>query len=495
MDDPTDKVTVLLNTMQAHQRRLELDHSRWISVISPRQTGKSTGVMLLVSVRCLRTPGAEWVVIGLTRPSVKRIYWAPLKKLNEQLELGLKFNDQELVARFPNGSKIYFVGGETVAEIEKLRGGRFHGAVIDECASYGELVFADLLHEILQPALNTHRGPLILIGTPGDILRGEFYLATCQPAEVLKTAGGDRLSNHLYGTGQDASWSLHVWTLADNTAVPHLWEDALALKLRNGWADDHPVWMREYLGLWVTSDNRLVYRYIPHKHDYTPDGLGRFGLAAGHTWLTMVGVDLGVRDGTAIVVWAFSPTHPGCWEVHSEVRRKPKGEKFPLSELVEWYREVEQSFGPYAAQVADPQGSTMTLDTLADDHQIYLEAAEKREKNDAIGLFNLDLDRGLIHILPGSPLSEELLKNRWDERKLALGKREEDRNIPNDTCDAGLYGWRWCRHRKAQTPVDSVVDQFIARQLAELEAAKAAARQKANPDDYSGLDREWWNDR
>jgi hypothetical protein len=94
---------VLLATMQPHQRRLERDPSRHISVISPRQTGKSTGVMLLVSVRCLQTAGAEWVVIGLTRPSVKRIYWQPLKKLNEMLELGLKFNDQELVARFPNG--------------------------------------------------------------------------------------------------------------------------------------------------------------------------------------------------------------------------------------------------------------------------------------------------------------------------------------------------------------------------------------------------------
>lgn len=484
--------------MQPHQRALEQDRSRWVSVISPRQTGKSTGVMLLVGVRCLQAPGAEWVVIGLTRPSVKRIYWGPLKKLNEQLELGLKFNDQELVARFPNGSKIYFVGGETTSEIEKLRGGRFHGAVIDECASYGELIFADLLHEILQPALNTHRGPMILIGTPGDILRGEFYLATCQPAQILKTALGDRVSNRPHGSSQPGTWSLHVWTLADNTAVPHLWTDALALKFSNGWGDDHPVWMREYLGLWVTSDNRLVYRYIPHLHDYVPTGQGRFGLAVGHTWLAAIGVDLGVRDGTALVVWAYSPTHAGCWEVHSAVRRKAKGEKFPLSELVEWYREVEAEYGPFQAQVVDPQGSTMTIDTLGDDHGIYLESAEKREKNDAICLFNLDLDRGLIKILPDSELAQELLKNRWDEKKLALGKREEDRNIPNDTCDAGLYGWRWCNHRRAMAAPargePGTVEWWIAQQLAELEAAKAQAKARSNPDDMARHDQPWWDE-
>ena len=178
--------------------------------------------------------------------------------------------------------------------------------MIDECASYSELVFADLLHEILQPALNTHKGPLILIGTPGDVLRGEFYLATCQPAQVIETAAGQRRSNHLFNTDEPrGNWSLHVWTLADNTAVPHLWAEALEMKARNGWADDHPVWMREYLGRWVASNTKLVYRYVPHVHDYLPNGRGRFGLAEGHTWLTVVGVDLGVRDGTAIVVWAF----------------------------------------------------------------------------------------------------------------------------------------------------------------------------------------------
>lgn len=451
--------------------------------------------MLLVGVRCLQTPGAEWVVIGLTRPSVKRIYWGPLKKLNETLELGLKFNDQELVARFPNGSRIYFVGGETTAEIEKLRGGRFHGAVIDECASYSELVFTDLLHEILQPALNTHRGPLIIIGTPGDVLRGEFYLATCQPSETVDTAAGKRRTNRLFGSDEPpGNWSLHVWTLQDNTAVPHLWVDALAMKERNGWEDDHPVWQREYLGRWVAADTKLVYRYVPHRHDYRATGRGRFGLEEGHDWRTVVGVDLGVRDGTAIVVWAYSDTAPGLWEVYSERRFKAKGEKFPLREFVEWYAEVETQYGPFEAGVGDPPGGgTMVLDTLADEHKIYLEHAEKREKVDHIVLFNQDLDRGLVRILPESTLAAELLTDRWDERKLAAGKREEDRNVVNDTADAALYAWRWCNHRRARPkvagPQPYTPEWWAALQKAELDAARDAARRRmAGDDDFSRLD-------
>lgn len=459
--------------------------------------------MLLVSIRCLQTPNAEWVVIGLTRPSVKRIYWEPLKKLNEDLELGMKFHDQELVARFPNGSRIYFVGGETISEIEKLRGGRFHGAVVDECKSYALLTFQALLDEILQPALNTHMGPLIIIGTPGDVLKGEFYLATCRPRFCYTPdapEGNRRFSNVLYKSNEQGAskWSLHVWTLQDNTAVPHLWTEALALKERNGWPDDHPVWLREFMGQWVASNTLLVYRYAPHLHDYTPSGEGRFGLAKDHQWRTVVGVDLGVRDGTAIVVWAYSPTAKGLWEVYSEVRRMPKGQKFPLSDLVEWYHEIEHTYGPFEAGVADHQGATMVIDTLAADHGIHLDTAEKREKLDHIELFNLDLDRGHIHILPGSDLAKELLSNRWDEGKLAQGKRIEDRNTPNDTCDAGLYAFRWANHRYFRTPTTGPevgsAAWWAAEQAAEIAAAKAAARRRADEDDFLAIDRPWRED-
>jgi hypothetical protein len=439
--------------------------------------------MLLVAARCERTAGAEWVVIGLTRGSVKRIYWGPLKKLNETLELGIAFNDQELIAKFPNGSRIYFVGGETSAEIEKLRGGRYHGAVVDECASYGALVFQALIDEILQPALNRYRGTMYLIGTPGDILAGPFYLATCQPAEVLDTPLGKRTTNRLFGDksgAPEAKWSLHVWTLQDNTACPWLWDDALKLKIQNGWSDDHPIWQREYLGRWVASSTRLVYRYAPHRHDYTPQETGRFGLAEGHDWRTVCGVDLGTRDGCAIVVWAYSPTHQGLWEVFSGVKRTEKGDRYPLGDFVAWYRAVESQYGPYEGSVAD----TASLATMV------------VEKLDHIELFNADLDRRLIRVLVGSELSAELQTDRWDEKLLARGKREEDRAVPNDTADAALYAFRWCNHRRAQEREKVVAlgspAWWVAQRKAELDALKDAARRRADPEQMQ-LDRDnWW---
>jgi hypothetical protein len=211
-----------------------------------------------------------------------------------------------------------------------------------------------------------------------------------------------------------------------------------------------------------------------------------------------VGVDLGTRDGTAIVVWAWSPTHPGLWEVYSEVRRTPKGDRFPLGTLVAWFREVEAAYGPFTEGVADDGGlATMVLDTLANEHFIYLSAAEKREKVDHIALFNKDLDAGLVHIREHSDLSVELQLDRWDMKKLALGKREEDRSVPNDTADAALYSWRACQHRRAKerqaAPSVGSADWWRARELAELEAAKARAKARVSGEhDYSRMDLPWW---
>lgn len=501
--DTSDKVAVLRQALQPHQLRLEQDRSRWVSVISPRQTGKSTGVMLIVSIRCEEKGASEWVVIGLTRPSVKRIYWGPLKLLSESFELGIKFQEQELIATFPNGSKIYFVSGDTTAEIEKLRGGRYDGAVVDEGASYPAPLFQDMVDVILQPALNTKRGPLFVIGTPGDVLDGPFYLATCTPPVQFKTPKGPRLSNRAAGTTGEfpAKWSLHVWTLRDNQKCPWLWTEALALLEHNGWSESHPVFQREYLGRWVATNNRLVYRYQSHRHDYLPEGEGRFGLSEEHDWSTVLGVDLGTRDGTAFVVWAHSKTCPDLFEVYSGKRRADRDERLPLGDIVQWYRDVDAEFGPFDAVVADPASlATMVIDTLAVEHGIYLEPAEKREKADHIEIFNSDLDAKRIHVRSHGALAEELATNRWDEKKLmSTGKKEEDRNTPNDVADAGLYAFRWCNHRRAVAPVRAPSvgsrDWWMQRQAEELEAAKAAVRRRNDPDaGYLNLDREWWHD-
>ncbi len=527
----SDKGAALRDLLMPIQSALEADPCKRKAVRSPRQTGKSTGVMLIVSIRCLEKVQSEWVVICVTRKSAKSIYWEPLKRLNDAYELGIEFHNQDLEATFPNGSKIRFFGADNISEIEKLRGGRYDGVVVDESKSYPILLFDELIHEVIEPALMAKNGELILIGTPGDSLRGTFYLATCDEPVVYKTADGTplRQSNCRYGQIPvlPFKWSFHRWTLPDNiTRFPGdytMWDQAQKIMAENGWTRSTPQAAREYFGDWVPADDKRVYRYRPPLHDYDPHPDRnsqkrhvRWGLPdVPGQFKTILGIDLGTRDGTAIVVWAWNVHTNDLWEVYSEkrvrkaarkdnrVRKKrengeePEGERLPLSEIAEWYREVETEFGPFEGQVVDTGGlGVLITDTLADDHQVYLEPAEKNEKNDHVEVMNNDFDRGRIHIRRDSLLSDELDSGRWDPKKLVKNVKKEDPTIPNDAADAGLYSHRWCRHRHSvQRPEEKVKpftpEWFVQQAQEELAAARSKAQQKAR--DASQLDRPWWN--
>jgi hypothetical protein len=492
--------------MLPHQRKVEEDLSALIAIRSARQQGKSTGALLITAVRCLQHPGAVWVVIGLTKGSVRRIYWGVLQELSKAFELGIRFQEQAFIATFPNGSQIHFFGADKIDEIEKLRGGRFHGAIVDECKSYPQVTFKLLIEDILGPALKGQAGQLYLIGTPGDVLSGEFFLATCDEPVLLPNQRWSNLpAGEFEREGHRGVWSFHHWGPKTNTFIftdPRsgrkftMWDAFLEEKERRGWADDHPTWRREYLGEWVPGETRLVYRYRPHLNDYQPLDGTLWGLPESKTgWRRVCGLDFGTRDGTAIVVWAWSDDVPGLWEVYSEKRKTEADLRLSVSDLANWYKAVEREYGPFEGVVGDRGGlATMVIDTLAVEHGVYVEPAEKKEKVDHIEVFNNDLDANLIRIRRGSELSVELLGNKWLEKSLGTERRVEDPATPNDLPDAGLYAFRWCQHRQrkekaAEGPKPMSPEWFRLLAAQELEERRRAARPST---DESRMDLPWW---
>lgn len=519
-----DKCAKLYDFMRSHQKQVEADTSPLVAVLSARQQGKSTGALLLAALRCMQKARSEWVIIGLTRASVQRIYWEPLRGMSEAFGLGVKMNEQRLIVTFPNGSKIYFFGADKIDEIEKLRGSRFHGAIIDECKSYPQATLKILIEDILGACLKGQAGQLYLIGTPGDVLAGEFYLATT--AEPVLLEKQKRWSNLPYREatrpglikGKEMQlkgvWSFHLWGPQTNDVIFFnertgerftMWQAFLAEKELRGWDDTHPTWRREYLGQWVPGDGRLVYHYRAHLHDYDsePAEGNPWGLPVKTTgWQTALGVDFGTKDGTAMVVWAWHPHEYGLWELYSE-KRKPAdwGDetalRMSIRQIAEWYKALEDEYGPFAASVGDPAGlATMVIDDLALEHNVYIEPAEKKLKLDHIELFNKDLDAGLIHFVRGSELTEEMLGNKWLEKTIGTEKRVEDPSTPNDLCDAALYAFRWCLHKAARAPAPGEPpafsrDWFKAQAKAEREKtiADMIARQR---EESHRLDLPWW---
>lgn len=533
-DEWYEKGELLRGLLMPVQSRLEQDTSRRKAVRSPRQTGKSTGVMLIVSIRCFEEALAEWVVIGVTRKSAKAIYWEPLKRLNEQFELGMEFHNQDLEVTFPNGSKLTFMGADNISELEKLRGRRLNGVVVDESKSFPILLFDELIYEVLEPALMAKNGELILIGTPGDSLRGSFYLSTVDEPVVFLGPDGvaNRQSNVMYGhvPVYPAKWTFHRWTLPDNVTrykdgkggFYTMWDKAQEIMRANGWTRKTPQAAREYFGDWVPADDKRVYRYRPVLHDYDPRPVVasakrhvRWGLPdISGDFKTVLGVDPGTRDGTGMVVWAWNVHTDDLWELYSDRRKALEGERLPIKLLAEWYHELDEQYGPFEVGATDTAGlATMVVDELADAYKVYLEPAEKHEKNDAIEIMNNDFDSGRIHLRRGSILSDEFDRARWNLKKLDKNRKVEDETIPNDVADAGLYGHRWCRHRRpiAQTVIKQLFtpEWFRERAAEQLEQRKLSLRQKhemelqtrvqtqvQSLDSAFGIqfDREWWHD-
>jgi hypothetical protein len=486
------KADFLASTLMPVQALVEQDTHRKIAIRCPRRAGKSWTVMLLVLIRCLRKKNQNWLILGLARPSIENIYWRALLRLNEELDLKGHPQHTKLVLTLPNGSTISFAGAATREEIEKLRGPSYDGVVVDECKSFNPVVFQELVYDVLEPATDDRAGQLFLIGTPGEILAGPFYESTCRPP-VMRASG--RPSNrHAYKNGVPVDptgpgeWSLHTWTRQENIRVvdkkgrPVLWRRALKKKADMGWKDDHPTWMREYLGEWVAGLEILVYRYQPDLHDYDPWPEGTdhpWGLPHKGPWNVVMGIDLGYRDPTAIVIWAYSENDPNLWEVYSEKRGKQNAQA-----LTEWIREIESIYGEPDVRVIDG-ANTQFIETIADEpFNIGTEAAEKRTKNDAIIIFNTYFDLKQVKIRRGSPLSEELLLNKWLESSLGTANKKEDDRTPNDLCDAGLYAQRYTHHHRFKPAPQKVEDlsmewwsQYRKQQLNDMrQKAKEAAR-------------------
>lgn len=429
------------------------DPSRLKAVLTPRRCGKSWLACSAAIDACLAKPMSIVVIVCLTLKSAKNIYWNNiLPRILGKYGLRPAPHHTDMRLTFSNGSIMFFTGAETKAEIEKLRGGSYDLVILDECKSYNPDLLRELIFDVCYPATADRRGTVMTIGTPGSILDGPFYEGTypgaIDPKGIPYSKTYDNPEDYWQkNPSTRARWSRHSWTQKDNIKLPHLWEDALQFKADQGWDDEHPTWLLEYLGQWVAADNAFVYAYPTVKKNrpelvtWTPDYQSNrvTGLPSGHDWRFLLGLDLGFEDDFALVVGAYSVTDETLYHVYDF-----KINHQDVYQVAEHMSQVLERFDrKFSAVVADAGGlGKMVIETLNRRHGFQIKAAEKREKNDHIELLNGDFRTGRVKIIPGSDLEKELLSLQWDltsnsKEKLAhAGKLKEHPHQPNHLCFA-----------------------------------------------------------
>jgi hypothetical protein len=514
------RIAAIYDGATAVQRDFIDDDSRYIGAVCPRRSGKTFAVTSKILHHAEKHAGSRILVISLTLKSTVENYWSGspggLWSQNEKYDLGLKFNTSTHTWVHENGSRGVLKGAETKADIEHLRGAVAEAdvVVIDECKSFAPAHLQDLIDNVVLPGLMTRDGQLIMIGTPGSIPMGPFYNATCTLARVGEGEEAkptciywrDRAApGPAYACLSDEDWegiySMHHWTIQDNTAVPGQWRRALQIKRQKTWDDNHPIWRREFLGEWVGDAADLVYAYMQAKAQ-NPEWFvnwrpnyehGITGLPPEQgPWHLLLGIDLGFVDDSALVLVAYS-------EQLKELRhvldfKRPGLDSQAFTELV---LETIDQYGMPDMIVADYAGggAKMLLETINQRYGLAIQPAEKRSKTDHIDLLNGDFLTGRIKIIAGSDLETELMGLQWDlsnDAKHILartGRLREDPSCPNHLCDALLYIWRWAYHFYS-TPYDRGPEVGTPEweQLQEdVEIEKYIARRKYGLRDPHGL--------
>jgi hypothetical protein len=397
--------------------------------------------------------------VGPTKNQAKRLMWGRLQTIAKNYRIPIEWNNGDLIGRHANGAQFWIMGADDDRDVDRMRGFAYRRVIIDEAQSVGA-DFADLIDEVIEPALSDYSGDLVLTGTPNAACVGYFYEAH---------------------TGQRPGWEAWSWTVLDNPMHPQWRKTYLAggdwraqaeawldhYRESKGWETDNPTYLREWLGQWSRDEGGLVYQYRPDRDDWTGP------LPEGHHWEYVLGIDLGQRDAFSIVTWAFCRDLPDLYCV--DVFRKSG------LDIGDWAREIKERQLRYQPVVSKADAGALgkaIVDDLNARHHLGLTAADKRQKGAAIQLMNTDFAARRIHVRPKTALTDEWMLLQWDEKRPEM----EDQRFQNDASDASLYGYReayhWCYRPKVVLPGEGTVEraEFEAKRLREL-AVREVARQ------------------
>jgi hypothetical protein len=414
----------------------------------------------------LQKPGSLNLFVTITRDNARLIVWPELKKLNDECKLDIKFNEVQLEAVFPNGSRILLRGCKDRPSIERFRGPKYNRVFIDECGAFPPYL-KNLYQEAIRPGTVDYDGEIIFSGTPGIAWQG-FWFELTGPADDPRTT---------------RPHPVFEWTMLENPHIPHAARVIEEIRKENGWDEDHPTYLREYFGKWIEDEGDLVFPFntllngisvLPERDPYTHQ---RYG------WRYVLGVDYGFVDATGFVLDAFCPELPEIYTVRSW-----KQDEMISGELAQQIRAVEAEFGEIRV-VMDYGAAKGIAEELTRRFGIQIIPAEKRDRAANIRLLRSELlanDRRKLVIGalpdgsgPNDALMDEWAVLRWDDRHEDIADGQEDH-----CADAKLYADRYCRHY-THTPIEPEPEpqseEWYERERQSILAKKRQhAEQKAN---------------
>lgn len=471
--DQQSKPSILSSATESQRAFIE-DPALLKAALCTRRAGKTWATALYLFIEALSVPKAKCLFIGLTRESAERIILTDmLEPIQQRFGIKASYNRAKMrLTLVDNGSVIYILGIDgSEKEKAKLLGQKYRLVVVDEAGSFS----IDLRDAVmrLRPAMASMRGTICLIGTPENN-RNYFHDVTRDDPRP-----------------EDRGWSVHRWSFRDNPYERENQEALVAAMLEeNPLVAETPSFRQHWLAEWTIDTDALVYRF---RRDRNVVGTKEWAERKKERtdWLHVVGIDLGHKDHTAFVVYAFSPTDPDRRLYVIEAFSEPG---MVFSDVAAYVRDLEAAYSPYLFIIdeANKQG----VEEMRQVHGLDLVGTNKHAdlKHVSIGLMNDDLTSGLIQVVTDSPDEHPLIKewtdHIWRLDRAGTGRRKERKSAkhPNHLADAALYAWRDAFHHQSVAPAppppprDSPEwqEQRRQRELRRIEA---------------GAQRPWWQRR
>lgn len=502
--------------------------SRLLCVQANRRAGKTYGIVRYLLARCVaKTTKVVILTHFLAQPTknaldnqrpdcmvelIRSEGLSPFVKIH-RTPAGIKS------IRFAWGSVIDVIEASNAGAVEKPRGTTGDVFWADEAQSQPFL--ATMIARIVGPMLAETKASVILSGTPGTETDSFFRRVSLGLSSWWAKAAFFSWDNPVFGSTPEARWSgvlddsikllsdqygippedlefLRTLTEAERVAISDARDTDLRPEVRK-WVDaaDHDL-LREFFGRWITAQSEYVFNwhrpgmYWCRESDRVPGDLpaaatmaARLQLLPFHPlrrWYAAIGVDLGVQDPSAWVVWVYANNHPTAYELWSE-KRQGLSDTQVFARLEELVDEVKALGLQITGVIADNKGSRKGVGMDWDlNLRARVPSGVRIPRNmrtlDRVRALNLDLGAGRIKVVKGSPLDIEGLNLKWKpqdpdrpmpptpwkERKVTLPDGRQDR--PGDhALDATLYALQDLDHiwnTEAEPP--ATVEEAMARE-------------------------------
>jgi len=394
-----------IHDLFSQQKAFDNDTKRFKAALTTRRAGKSTLAAARLLESAYRNPGTLNCYLALTRDSARRILWPILIEMNEKYKLKAVATESNLTLKLKNKSEVFLLGADSKNFTARLRGAKYKRVVIDEAQSYSQNL-QELVDDILTPALLDLNGDLDLYGSPGPRLSGYFHDVTTKP---------------------ENGWSTHRWSILNNPHLPSAPEFIAEILKQKAWTVNHPTFKREWLGEWVLDESSLLFEYNPIFNTKI-ESMGEYE--------TILGVDFGYRDKTAVCVLRYATKEKKAHVIESHAKAE-----MIISEIAVLIKDLIDKHQPTKI-VADTGGLGLSMaKELSKRHHLPIHPAVKREKAARIQTINDALRTRQLTVHPenGNLIYQLMHLSRTDK-----GIERPDEEC--DEADALIYAFTEALH-------------------------------------------------